>query len=640
MFHVHPGQVGGTPLQQALRASRGSLLNVFMFSCGSNILLLAPSIYLLQIYDRVLSSGSLDTLLMLTIIVAAAVLVHSLLDALRRGMLSRLGIWLEDRLRRPVFNSAFEHARHKNAAVAAEATRDLGALRQFLGSPAMTALFDLPWAIVFFGVLFLIDPLLGAIGVIGATVMLTCAMISEILTRSYTVMAQAAEGGMYQRFASAISRVQTVRALGMLNGICRLMSRDAAAAGAAQQVVLRRSETLQTVSRTTRALVQVVVMGAAAWLVLRHHLNPGIIFVSSLLIGRGLAPIEGVIAGWKGYGSARLAYRRLTEVLQSSDASDPANRLPLPEPFGALTVDSVTYVPPGTNTIVLQAISLNLAPGQCLGIVGPSGAGKTSLARIIMGIAAPAMGRVRIDGVDVANCLDQGGARHLGYLPQETELFDGTIRDNICRLTDGPHHDVVEAARLVDLHETIMQMPDGYETPVGAGGVQLSGGQRQCIGLARAFFGRPRLVVLDEPNANLDDVGERALHQAVVRMKEAGSSVVIITHRIGILDTADQIALLRRGVLSDHGSRSEIFEKYFRPPGSVPAPESSPPPVAATESASPQPSIPAANSPAGRGDPGRIARSIAASAARPWARMRLIPTAAKPLILEGPTKWP
>ncbi|WP_230532615.1 type I secretion system permease/ATPase [Microvirga roseola] len=567
-----PSNAKLTDLQRALKACRGSLALVFIYSSGYNILLLAPSLYLLQIYDRVLSSRSLDTLLMLTLITAAAVMVDGLLDTLRRAALSRIGVWLEDRLRPSVFSAAFEYARQKDAGIAAEACRDLSTLRQFIASPASIVLFDLPWALIFFAVLFLVHPLLGIIGGFGALIMLACALASELLTRAPLSRAQAADMATYQRLGGALRNVQAIRAMGMLDGAARLVYKDVGTASEAQGSAARRSEVLQAISKCTRALVQVSIMGAAAWLVLQDHLNAGIIFVSSLLLGRGLAPIDGVVGSWKAFGSARLAYRRLSEVLSSVDANEGGHAFPLSRPAGSLTVDNLTFVPPGSTNLVLQAVSIRLSPGECIGIIGPSGAGKSTLARMIMGISTPTMGRVRLDGADIALWLHGGGAKYLGYLPQEIELFEGTIKDNIARLRDAEPEEVIRAAKLVGLHDTIMQLPRGYDTQIGEGGFRLSGGQRQSLGLARAFFGSPQLVVLDEPNANLDDTGEQALYHAVEQMKAAGTSVIIITHRFGILNVTDKIAVMRGGTVSAFGTSDEIYQKYFRKMRAEPGP--------------------------------------------------------------------
>ncbi|WP_349371531.1 type I secretion system permease/ATPase [Salinarimonas sp.] len=552
-----------TELQKALAASRGSLLLVFLFSCGYNLLLLAPPLYLLQIYDRVLASRSVETLIMLTLVVVMAVAVGAALDYVRRAAMGRIGAWLEERLRPGVVTASFEYARRGNAQVAAEATRDLAALRQFIASPASVTLFDAPWALVFLGVLFLVHPLLGAIGAVGAVAMLTAAIAGEILTKAPAARAQLADAATHRRLAGALRNVQTIRAMGMLDGAADLVCRDVEGAGAAHASAMRRAETLQSLSRGTRALVQILIMGAAAWLVLREHLSAGIIFASSLLLGRALAPMEGVVAGWKAGGGARTAFGRLQSVLRDGAPPRDDRPFPLPAPRGAVALEGVTWVPPGTSQLVVQGFTCQIAPGECVGVIGPSGAGKSTLARLMTGVVTPSVGRVRLDGADIALWIKGGGSRHLGYLPQEVELFDGSVRDNIARLADADPEAVVEAARLAGVHDAILRLPDGYDTFIGEGGAPLSGGQRQLIGLARAFFGSPSVVVLDEPNAHLDEAGEKALNAAVKQVKARGATIVIVTHRFGILDLCDKVAILRQGALTAYGTSEEIYQRFF-----------------------------------------------------------------------------
>ena len=552
-------------LDRALRACRGAFGLVFAYSCGYNLLLLAPSLYLLQIYDRVLSSRSLDTLVLLTLIVAVAVLVDALLDAVRRGALARIGIWLEDRLGPTVLDAALDYGERKDRGVAAEAPRDLAAIRQFIGSPGATALFDLPWALVFVGVLFLVHPLLGGLAVAGALVMCAAALLNETVTRGPQSRAQIAESGTQQRFGAVLRNVGAVRAMGMLDGVRELVAGDQFGAREAQASALRRGEALQTVSRGTRSLLQVLIMGAAAWLVLSRDLNPGIIFVASLLLGRSLAPIEGVVGSWKAIGSVRLALGRLREVLGAHPPAEDRERSSSAGTVASLSVDGVTYVPPGTTSLALQGVSLRLAAGDCVGIVGPSGSGKTMLIRLILGVVVPSMGRVRIGGVEAAAWLAAGGAKHVGYLPQETELFEGTIAQNIARLGAASAGEVETAAARVGAHEAIAELPAGYDTEVGPGGGRLSGGQRRQVALARAFFGAPRLVVLDDPTAGLDEEGHVALFRAIGEAKAAGVTVVVVTHRLAILEAADKVAVLRRGILASFGPAREALAGSLSP---------------------------------------------------------------------------
>lgn len=550
-----------TPLEMALRACAGALALVFVYGCSYNLLLLAPSIYLLQIYDRVLSSRSADTLLMLTLIVAFAVVVGGVLDALRRAVLGRIGAWLDDRLRPAVVSACFEHAYRSDPARASEAYRDLTTLRQFAESGACPMLFDVLWTPLFLVVLFLVHPLLGLIGAATALLVLVLGFAGDLVTKAPLARSVAALNRSNTRFGIAVGNVHVIKAMGMLDGASRLVQQAAWDSRSAQDIAQRRSEIVMLISRPVRALAQVLIMGAAAWLVLDQQRSPGIIFATSLLFGRALAPIEGAMAGWKAFAMALAAYRRLNGVMavvtRKANAEDFAER-----PKGSLVVNNVGAAFPGTSQLMLKGVSFRLAPGECLGIIGPSGSGKSTLGRIIAGVCPSTVGSVRLDNFDVLSLRDSAPWR-LGYLPQDIDLFGETVRDVIARLDGDDLQKVVAAARLTGLHEPILSLPQAYDTVVVAGGTSLSRGFRQRLGLARAFYGDPHLVVLDEPNASLDSLGERVLLDAIEQLKAANTTVVIITHRIGILAATDKIAIMQGGTISAFGDAEEIYERYL-----------------------------------------------------------------------------
>lgn len=550
-----------TPLEMTLRACTGALALVFVYGCSYNLLLLAPSIYLLQIYDRVLSSRSSDTLLMLTLIVAFAVVVGGVLDALRRAVLGRIGAWLDDRLRPAVVCACFEHAYRSDPARASEAYRDLTTLRQFAESGACPMLFDVLWAPLFLFVLFLVHPLLGTIGAATALLVLGLGFAGDLITQAPLARSIAALTRSNARFSIAVGNVHVIKAMGMLDGAARLVQQAALDSRSAHDIAQRRSEIVMLISRPVRALAQVLIMGAAAWLVLDQQRSPGIIFATSLLFGRALAPIEGAMAGWKAFAAALAAYRRLNGVMgvvtRTANTEDFAER-----PKGGLVVNNVGAAFPGSGHLMLKGVSLRLAPGECLGIIGPSGSGKSTLGRIIAGVCAPTVGSVQLGNVDVLALRDSAPWR-LGYLPQDIDLFGETVKDIIARLDGGDLPKVVAAARLTGLHEPILGLPQAYDTVVVAGGTSLSRGFRQRLGLARAFYGDPHLVVLDEPNASLDSLGERMLLDAIEQLKAADTTVVIITHRIGILAATDKIAIMQGGMISAFGDAEEIYERYL-----------------------------------------------------------------------------
>ena len=553
-----------TPLETALRACAGSLGLVFIYGCSYNLLLLAPSIYLLPIYDRVLSSRNADTLVMLTIIVGFAVVVGGVLDALRRAVLGRIGAWLDDRLRPAVLSACFEYAYRSDPARASEAYRDLSTLRQFAESGACPLLFDVLWSPLFLFVLFLVHPLLGMIGAATALLVLGLGYAGDRVTEGPLARSVAALTRSHGRFGIAVGSVHVIKAMGMLEGAARLVQEAAQDSRNEHDLAQRRSELVMLIAKPLRALAQVLIMGAAAWLVLDQTRSAGIIFATSLLFGRAIAPIEGAMSGWKAFAMALSAYRRLNGVMaavtRSTSIEDFAEGRK-----GSLVVDNVCAALPGTSQLMLRGVSFPLAPGECLGIIGPSGSGKSTLGRIIAGVCAPTAGSVQLDHTDVVSVRDSAGWR-LGYLPQDIDLFGETVRDVIARLDGTDLQKVIAAAKLTGLHEPILRLPQAYDTVVPGGWNSLSRGFRQRLGLARAFYGDPHLVVLDEPNASLDSVGERMLIDAIEEMKAANTIVVVITHRIGILAATDKIAIMQGGTISAFGDSEDIYERYLARP--------------------------------------------------------------------------
>ena len=553
-----------TPLEIALRACAGSLELVFAYGCSYNLLLLAPSIYLLQIYDRVLSSRSADTLMMLTLIVAFAVMVGGVLDALRRVILARTGAWLDDRLRPAVLSACFEYAYRSDPARATEAYRDLSALRQFAESGACPLLFDVLWSPLFLFVLFLVHPLLGMIGAATALVVLGLGFAGDLVTAGPLARSVAALARSHGHFGIAVGNVHLIKGMGMLDGAARLIQQSAQDSRSEHELAQRRSEIVMLISKPVRALAQVVIMGTAAWLVLEQLRSPGIIFATSLLFGRALAPIEGAMSGWKAFAAALSAYRRLNGVMAAVTRA--ANIEAFAErPKGSLVVSNVGAAFARTGHLMLKGVSFSLAPGECLGIIGPSGSGKSTLGKIIAGVCAPTVGSVQLDHTDILSVRDSAGWR-LGYLPQDIDLFGETVKDIIARLDGADLQKVIAAAKLTGVHEPILRLPQAYDTVVSGGGASLSRGFRQRLGLARALYGDPHLVVLDEPNASLDALGERMLFDAIEEMKAANTTVVIITHRIGILAATDKIAIMQSGAISAFGDSEDIYERYLARP--------------------------------------------------------------------------
>ncbi len=550
-------------VHKALRACRGAFGIIMAFSLAINLLMLATPLYMMQVFDRVLGSRSGDTLVMLTLITVLAIAVLALLDAIRAQMLVRIGNWLDDRLGPTVFAGALRAALRSDPARASQGLRDLGTMRGFLTGPTVTPLLDAPWAPIFIIALFALHPMLGLIGLGGGVVLFGLALVNEIVTKHPLRRANLAASKTHQRAEAALRNAEVIRAMGMGEGVLRLWRRDSAGTNEAQRAAGTRGGVILALSKFSRLLVQTVILGAGAWLVIHQEASAGAMFASSFLLGRALAPVENAIGTWKSLVAARLAHRRLDELV--SALPDEAKGMELPRPVGELVVERLVFVPPGADEPTLRGVGFELAPGEVLGIIGPSAAGKSTLARLIAGTWSPTAGKVRLDGADIAVWHDSGGSQHVGYLPQDIELFAGTVRDNIARLGDATPTAVIEAAKLVGLHEIIMRLPRGYNSEIGEAGLRLSGGQRQRIGLARAVFGRPRLVVLDEPNASLDHEGEEALHHAIARLKEVGTTVVMIAHRPSVLGLADKLLVLRNGTVDAYGSRAEVIAKLNVP---------------------------------------------------------------------------
>ena len=550
-------------VHKALRACRGAFAIIMAFSLAINLLTLATPLYMMQVFDRVLSSRSGDTLVMLTLITVLAIAVLALLEAIRGQMLVRVGNWLDDRLGPTVFSGALRAALRSDPARAAQGLRDLGTMRGFIAGPSVTPLLDAPWAPIFIIALFALHPMLGLVGLGGGVVLFSLGFMNEILTKQPLNRANLAASKTHQRAEAALRNAEVIRAMGMGEGVLRLWRRDSAGAQEAQRAAGTRGGLILAFSKFFRLLVQTVILGVGAWLVIHQEASAGAMFAASFLLGRALAPVENAIGTWRSLVAARLAHRRLDELVTA--LPDEGQGMELPRPVGELAVERLVFVPPGGEEPTLRGVSFELAPGEVLGIIGPSAAGKSTLARLIAGTWTPTAGKVRLDGADIGVWHDSGGSQHIGYLPQDIELFSGTVRDNIARLGDANPTAVIEAAKLVGLHELIMRLPRGYNSEIGEAGLRLSGGQRQRIGLARAVFGKPRLVVLDEPNASLDHEGEEALHHAIVRLKEAGTTVVMIAHRPSVLGLADKLLVLRNGAVDAYGSRAEVIAKLNAP---------------------------------------------------------------------------
>jgi ATP-binding cassette subfamily C protein len=511
----------------------------------------------------VLTSRSLDTLLMLSLVALFFLLILSLLDILRRQILSRLATRFETILGGPVLASLITTARVADSA-SVQALRNLHLVKNFISSPVMVLFFDVPLAPIYFGAVFLIHPDLGYVTATAGAMLFATALLNQKATA-----APLAQAGQHTSTADAHAESmarnsQIINAMGMLNEGILLWGREQARALTAQSGAADRSVWISGASKFVRLLTQIAVLGVGAYLALQGELTGGMMIAASIIAGRALQPLEVMIEGWRSFVQARAAYARVRASIESLTQDRP--HLLLPKPEGRLAVDRLLYLPPGTKEPVLNGISFELAPGESLAIVGPSGSGKSTLARILVGCLFPTAGKVRLDSTELRNWDRRQFGEFTGYLPQEVELFPGTIKANVCRMRDElPDEEIYEAANFTGVHEMICQLPHGYETALEPSGAPLSGGQKQRIALARAFFGRPSLVVLDEPNSNLDAAGEQALTETLRRAKENKITVVVITQRPAVLSAMDQLLILRGGRMEAFGPPSETLVRVVRP---------------------------------------------------------------------------
>ena len=550
-------------LQKILRICRQSFAVAGFFSLFINLLMLAPSLYMLQVYDRVLASRSEFTLLMLTLLIAGALIVMGALDWVRSQILIRVGARLDSLINARLFSAMFDLGLRRPGAASAQPLSDLNNLRQFLTGNGLFAFFDVPWIPIYLAVLFLLHPWFGWFAIIAALILIALTVTTELATGKPLAAANAEAIAAAGYAQSNLRNVEVLEAMGMLPRIRqRWLERHARVMGL-QALASDWAGALTATSKMMRMLLQSLILGLGALLAVEHVVSPGVMIAASILMGRALAPIDLLIGTWKGFVTARTAYQRLNDLLHA--IPERPHYMSLPPPTGALTLEGVVVVPPGAQTPALRGISLNIEANEVIGVIGPSAAGKSTLARAILGVWPLYAGKVRLDGADIQNINRDELGPYLGYLPQDIELFDGTIAENIARFGEVDPDQVVAAARKAGVHEMILQLPNAYNTRIGEAGSVLSGGQRQRVGLARALYGDPVLVVLDEPNSNLDDQGEAALAQAMADLKRVGGTVLIISHRISILGSVDKILVLREGQVQMFGPRDQILAQFIRP---------------------------------------------------------------------------
>lgn len=547
-----PGELGA-----ALRTYRKILVFLFFFSFFVNALAIVPALYMFQIYDTVLTGHSVVTLVMLSLIAVFMYVFLGAMDWVRSRILVALSNDFDNKLRGRLFDAVVDAVLRSQSTTSVQAFADLTNLRQFLTGTGLFALLDFPWVPLYLAVIYLIHPIIAVYGIIAMAVILMVAFLSEILTRK-----PIQESNVHYQRANAflqgnVRNAQVIEAMGMRDAVRAHWFEHYGKMLALQTEASRKAGTLQAVSKAIRITAQSLVLGVGAYYVIQNHITAGQMIMGSILMGRMMSPVDLAVGAWKQFVGVRQSYRRLDDLFLEYPPRP--LRLPLPPPKGLVAVEALTAVPPNSQVQILRGVTFTVQPGEVVGIIGPTAAGKSTLAKHLVGVMQPAAGAVRLDGARLDHYNSANLGRYIGYLPQDIELFGGTVAQNIARYGELDGEKIVAAAQTAGVHDMILQMPQGYETPIGEGGAFLSGGQRQRVALARALYGDPVLVVLDEPNANLDDQGEAALMKAVVDLKNRGATVFLITHKTNILSLTDKILILANGMVQMFGPRDEVM---------------------------------------------------------------------------------
>ena len=541
-----------------LKELRPYLLYGAFFSMFINILQLTFSVYMLQIYDRVLSSYSMPTLYVITVAAVGALIISAVLEFIRSRLLVRCGVALDQALSRDVLDEVLKHSALTSRPPNQASLRDVNMLRNFFGGNAIFALFDIPWTPLALGLIYFLHPLLGLVATGGAVLLIIFALINEKVSRKPLDAANMVNSHSMKFIETSRRNAQLIRSMGMLKGVTNRWEGLNDTVMKLQTQASRKAGLVQSLSSWLRQSMQVFIYGVGAWLTLEGKATAGVMIASSIIMGRALAPVQMGIGSWKHMIEARSAWKRLSTMFANRTEVD---TMDLPEPKGQLTAEHVSFAI--NKNYILRDVNFSIQPGESLGLIGPSGAGKSTLCRLLLGIWPAAAGAVRLDGADIYKWDQEKLGPFIGYLPQDVELFSGTVAENIARLNDVESETVILAAQQAGVHELILEFPQGYDTRIGEGGVILSGGQRQRLGLARALYGSPKLIILDEPNSNLDDEGEQALINSWAQLKTNGTTVVIVSHKPSLLVGVDKILMLKNGQVAMFGPREVVFKKLL-----------------------------------------------------------------------------
>ena len=550
-------EVEESELKQTIIKAKKSIFMAGLFSMFINVLMLVPPLYMLQLYDRVLTSRSESTLYMLTLIVIVLFVTMGLLEVVRSRVLVKFGNRFANILSNRIFESTFELANKKPEAASSRLMGDFTQLRQFLTGNGLFAFFDAPWIPIYIIVLFLFHPYFGFFAIFAAITLVAITFLNEYTTKEKMDNANTLNRDSMMQLEANIRNAEVINAMGMKSNVRKKWEEKYFGFLNAQNDASNKAGIWSNLSKTLRMFFQSMILGLGAYLAVNMELSAGMMIAGSIIMGRALAPLDLMIATWKGFSGARMSYKRIDQLLKDF----PKNKeyMELPAPKGFISVEGVYAKPPASNKYTLENLNFSINKGDILGVIGASAAGKSTLARIILGVWPVQIGTVRIDGADISQWDREHLGKYIGYLPQDIELFSGTISENIARFNEVDSQKVIEAAMKAGVHEMILRLPEGYDTVIGSGAVVLSGGQRQRIGLARAIYDNPVFVVLDEPNSNLDEQGELALLKTVEELKQSGTTVVIITHRPNILKVTNKILIMNSGKIERYASTEEIL---------------------------------------------------------------------------------
>ncbi len=553
------------PLTRAVREGYAPLAFAAGFSLVSNLLYLALPLYTFQIYGRVMTSASTATLLVITFGVLVCFLVSGVVDHYRAKVLVHFGVLLDQRVSGHIFAALFEGNLRGNPAAKSQALRDLDSFRQMLTGSAFGVVFDLPWMPIFMLTLFVISPLVGAVTLVGGVLLFGIAVLQDRATRPPMKEANEAAIKSYGFTDAALRNSEAVRAMGMVEPLGGRWAAFRQTTMDRSSIASQRASMLSNYSKFARQAVQVLIIAIGAYLVIKGKIHSGMLFANMILGARALQPIERLVASWDPLMNGTRAYDRLMVLMAGYKPNRVATTLPTAT--GQISVEGVNFAAPGGDRFILRNVNFRIEAGEMLGVIGPSGAGKSSLSRLLVGIWPPSNGSVRLDGADVYTWDRADFGRNCGYLPQDVELFSGTIRDNIARFrADVEDSQVIWAAQVAGVHELILRLPSGYDTDLGETGAALSAGQRQRVGLARAIMGQPRLLVLDEPNASLDAEGEEALMNALEALKAGGATIIVVSHKPTIFRSADKMLVMRDGQVELFGPRDAVMARFAQGP--------------------------------------------------------------------------